>query len=56
MVGRLLRVHFDGWESDFDQWVDCESVDVYPVGWCHLVKYTLEGPRQGVPGNNGTGT
>ena len=29
-VGRLLRVHFDGWEDDYDQWMDCDSVDIYP--------------------------
>ena len=31
VVGRLLKVHFDGWEEDYDQWMDCESVDMYPV-------------------------
>ena len=30
---RLLKVHFDGWEEDYDQWMDCESVDIYPVSW-----------------------
>ena len=30
IVGRLLKVHFDGWEDDYDQWMDCESVDIYP--------------------------
>ncbi|KAB0798790.1 hypothetical protein PPYR_06670 [Photinus pyralis] len=45
MAGRLLRVHFDGWEEEYDQWLDCESSDIYPVGWCHSVGYKLEGPR-----------
>ena len=45
VIGRLLCVHFDGWESAYDQWVDCESPDIYPVGWCELVSYHLEGPR-----------
>jgi len=44
-VGRLLKIHFDGWESSFDQWVDCESPDIYPVGWCEMVSYNLEGPK-----------
>ncbi len=30
IVGRLLKVHFDGWEEDYDQWMDCDSVDIYP--------------------------
>lgn len=37
VVGRLLKVHFDGWEDEYDQWLDCESPDMYPVGWCILV-------------------
>lgn len=43
-VGRLLLLHFDGWESEFDQWVDCESPDIYPVGWCELHTYQLQPP------------
>lgn len=44
-VGRLLKVHFDGWEDEYDQWLDCESPDMYPVGWCFMVNHKLEGPR-----------
>jgi hypothetical protein len=49
VVGRLLKIHFDGWEDDYDQWMDCESVDIYPVGWAELVGHKLEGPRQAPP-------
>ena len=42
-------MHFDGWEEDYDQWMDCESVDMYPVGWCELVGHRLEGPRMKIP-------
>ena len=45
IVGRLLRIHFDGWENEYDQWVDCQSPDIYPVGWCSVMKYPLESPR-----------
>ncbi|KAK6642126.1 hypothetical protein RUM44_013849 [Polyplax serrata] len=45
VVGRLLKIHFDGWEEEYDQWLDCESPDVYPVGWCSVVSHKLEGPR-----------
>ena len=44
-VGRLLRIHFDGWDASFDQWVDSESPDIYPVGWSEAVGHSLEGPR-----------
>lgn len=49
VVGRLLKVHFDGWEDDYDQWMDCENVDIYPVGWADLVGHKLEGPRLAAP-------
>jgi hypothetical protein len=50
VVGRLLKVHFDGWGDEYDQWLDCESPDMYPVGWCELVGHKLEAPRaSGVP-------
>ncbi|CAH1778139.1 unnamed protein product [Owenia fusiformis] len=45
VTGRLLRIHFDGWEDTYDQWVDCLSPDIYPVGWCEMVGYHLEGPK-----------
>lgn len=37
VVGRLLKIHFNGWDDSFDQWVDCESVELFPVGWCEIV-------------------
>lgn len=43
-VGRLLLIHFDGWEDEFDQWVDSQSPDIYPVGWCELTGYQLQPP------------
>jgi len=42
----MLKVHFDGWEDEYDQWMDCQNVDIYPVGWAELVGHKLEGPRR----------
>ena len=44
VIGRLLRISFDGWDDSYDQWVDCLSPDIYPVGWCELVGHYLQGP------------
>ncbi|KAF7998240.1 hypothetical protein HCN44_009638 [Aphidius gifuensis] len=52
VIGRLLRVHFDGWEDEYDQWLDCHSPDIYPVGWCDLVDHKLESPRIDIINNN----
>ncbi|XP_020500496.2 lethal(3)malignant brain tumor-like protein 2 [Labrus bergylta] len=43
-VGRLLLIHFDGWEDEFDQWIDHQSPDIYPAGWCDLMGYQLQPP------------
>ena len=48
VAGRLVRVHFDGWSDEFDQWMDSASPEIYPVGWCELSGYRLEQPV--VPG------
>jgi hypothetical protein len=45
VVDRLIKLNFDGWDSEFDQWVDFESCEIYPVGWCELVNYPLEPPK-----------
>lgn len=42
----LVRIHFDGWTNDFDQWIDCQSANIYPVGWCQFVGHDLEPPKE----------
>jgi len=48
VVGSLLKIHFDGWEEEYDQWLDASSPDVYPVGYCELVGHKLEKPPQAI--------
>ncbi|XP_033631562.1 uncharacterized protein LOC117293372 [Asterias rubens] len=45
IAGPLLRVNFDGWDHSYDQWLNCLSPDIYPVGWCEMVGYPLQPPR-----------
>jgi hypothetical protein len=40
-----LRVHFDGWEENFDQLFDYRSSDIFPMGWCDMYGYKLEAPK-----------
>jgi len=49
VAGRLVRIHFDGWTDDFEQWMDAASPELYPVGWCELVGYCLEAPKAAAP-------
>ena len=44
VVGRLIRVHFDGWDPEYDQWIDYESCNIYPVGWCQMINYKVNEP------------
>ena len=44
VIGRLLRIHFTGLDDKLDQWMDCESPDLYPVGWCAMNDYLLTPP------------
>ncbi|XP_053612673.1 polycomb protein Sfmbt-like [Plodia interpunctella] len=46
VVCDLLKVHFDGWGTEYDQWLWAHSTDMYPVGWCRAVGHRLEGPLQ----------
>ncbi|KAG7282183.1 hypothetical protein CRUP_034930, partial [Coryphaenoides rupestris] len=65
-----LKVHFDGWSAEYDYWVDTDSPDLHPVGWCQKTAHPLQHhtaepgavetglpPGQGcpTPGCNGVG-
>ena len=54
VASNLIRVRFDGWSADFEQWIDCQSTNIYPVGWCELVGYKLEPPKESEQENTGT--
>jgi hypothetical protein len=38
VVGKLIRISFIGWDETYDQWLKYNSSEIYPVGWCHLVR------------------
>ncbi|KAK2715445.1 MBT domain-containing protein 1-like [Artemia franciscana] len=44
VIGRLLRIRFDGWGEAYDHWTDCQSPDIYPLGYCEMIGYPLTGP------------
>ncbi|XP_055022518.1 lethal(3)malignant brain tumor-like protein 3, partial [Boleophthalmus pectinirostris] len=62
-----LKIHFDGWSSEYDYWVETDCPDIHPVGWCQKTGHPLEYPNapcevivppgQGcpTPGCNGVG-
>lgn len=39
-----IKIHFDGWDHAFDFWVDADSPDIHPIGWCAKTGHTLQLP------------
>jgi len=39
-----LKIHFDGWSSDFDFWTDDDWPDLHPVAWSHKSGHPLQPP------------
>lgn len=39
-----LLIHFDGWSIVYDFWIDDNSPDLHPVGWCFKTGHPLEPP------------
>ncbi|NXI23069.1 LMBL3 protein, partial [Sterrhoptilus dennistouni] len=39
-----IKIHFDGWDHHYDFWVDADSPDIHPVGWCDKTGHALQVP------------
>ncbi|KAM4797300.1 lethal(3)malignant brain tumor-like protein 4 isoform 2-T2 [Rhinophrynus dorsalis] len=39
-----IKLHFDGWSPLYDFWVDVDSADIHPVGWCAKTGHPLQLP------------
>ncbi|XP_062406802.1 lethal(3)malignant brain tumor-like protein 3 [Sardina pilchardus] len=39
-----IRIHFDGWTDEYDYWVDTDSPDLHPAGWCAKTGHPLQPP------------
>ncbi|KAI7806850.1 lethal(3)malignant brain tumor-like protein 4 isoform X1 [Triplophysa rosa] len=62
-----VKIHFDGWNDEYDYWLDADSAELHPVGWCQKTGHPLQHPNsppdspvppgQGcpTPGCNGVG-
>ncbi|KAG7242021.1 hypothetical protein INR49_024066 [Caranx melampygus] len=40
-----LKIHFDGWTSEYDYWVETDCPDLHPVGWCQKTGHPLQYPN-----------
>ncbi|OWR55416.1 Lethal [Danaus plexippus plexippus] len=54
-----VRVSFDGWPDELSCWLDDDSPDLHPVGWCLKTGHPLEPPLTAeelrIPGPCGVG-
>ncbi|KAK0089357.1 hypothetical protein PV325_007702 [Microctonus aethiopoides] len=40
----MLKIRFDGWPETHAYWVDDDSPDIHPMGWCSKTGHPLEPP------------
>ncbi|TRY84580.1 hypothetical protein DNTS_001320 [Danionella cerebrum] len=40
-----VKVHFDGWSEEYDYWLDADSSELHPVGWCQKTGHPLQHPN-----------
>nr|XP_060640635.1 lethal(3)malignant brain tumor-like protein 3 isoform X2 [Anolis sagrei ordinatus] len=43
--GYRMRLHFDGYSECYDFWVNADSPDIHPVGWCEKTGHKLLPPK-----------
>uniref|UniRef100_K7FRL0 L3MBTL histone methyl-lysine binding protein 3 n=1 Tax=Pelodiscus sinensis TaxID=13735 RepID=K7FRL0_PELSI len=45
VLGYRLRLHFDEYLDCYDFWVNADSSDIHPVGWCEKTGHKLHPPK-----------
>ncbi|ROT65230.1 putative lethal(3)malignant brain tumor-like protein 3 isoform X1 [Penaeus vannamei] len=43
-IGYRVRLHFDGYSDQYDFWVNADSPNIFPAGWCEKNGRQLEPP------------
>ncbi|KAH8310942.1 hypothetical protein KR044_003517, partial [Drosophila immigrans] len=43
--GYRLKLNFDGYASMYDFWVNADSMDIFPPGWCERTSHILQAPK-----------
>ncbi|KAM8946873.1 lethal(3)malignant brain tumor-like protein 1 isoform 2-T2 [Pelodytes ibericus] len=45
VCGFRIRLHFDGYSDCHDFWVNADSPDIHPAGWCEKTGHKLQPPK-----------
>ncbi|XP_030370723.1 uncharacterized protein LOC115621264 [Scaptodrosophila lebanonensis] len=43
--GYRLKLNFDGYSAMYDFWVNADSMDIFPPGWCERTNRVLQPPK-----------
>ncbi|XP_017768367.1 PREDICTED: lethal(3)malignant brain tumor-like protein 3 isoform X2 [Nicrophorus vespilloides] len=43
-LGYRIRLHFDGYPDNYDFWVNADSMNIFPAGFCEKFGHTLHPP------------
>ncbi|XP_035791547.1 uncharacterized protein LOC118466398 isoform X2 [Anopheles albimanus] len=43
--GYRMKLHFDGYPEEYDFWVNADSPEIFPPGWCSQTFRALQPPR-----------
>lgn len=44
--GFRIKIHFDGYHSSYDFWINADSENIFPVGWCNKTGRELQWPHR----------
>lgn len=44
VIGYRIRLHFDGYSENYDFWVNADSMEIFPTGWCEKNGHVLHPP------------
>ena len=45
LLGKEVKIHFDGWTDAYDYWCPTDAIELHPVGWCRKNNWELQQPR-----------
>lgn len=35
VLGKYIRINFDGWPDSYGYWTDTSSTNIFPINWCY---------------------
>lgn len=53
--GFRIKLHFDGYHNSYDFWVNADSKDIFPAGWCNKTARELSSPHKRLTNNRSSG-